>query len=236
MRILRLFSEIKIGKFALGRGGSGQRIEVGAYKLKFNKKKVIFDWIIGVVLSVIGWILLGYLIYDLINLFILPIWTDSFDALDALILNKIIKLIVILFAFAIILTRGQLILSRVKTFRMYSTILSADPTNSIERIAASTDIPKVKFVNTNLSNKNLFVQDCLVNMINHGYFPKGTYIDPLKNCLVFTSAAQVDTLPDSVSPEGYLAFTCKNCGASNKIAKGSEGECAYCGSHIHFDL
>lgn len=204
--------------------------------MKYNKKKVILDWIIGVVLCVIGWILLGYLIYDSINLFILPIGTDSFDVMDELIFFKIMELIVILFAFSFILYSGRLILSRVKTFRLYSAILSVDPTNSIERIAASTDIPKVKFVNTNLSNKNLFVQDCLVNMIKHGYFPKGTYIDPLKNCLVFTSAAQVDTLPDSVSPEGYLAFTCKNCGASNKIAKSSEGECAYCGSHIHFDL
>lgn len=203
--------------------------------MKFNEKKVIFDWIVGVVLSVIGWSLLAYLIYGLINIFILPILTDSYDILDVLTFNKIIKIIVLLFAAPFILTNGQLILSRVKTFRMYSTILSADPTNSIERIAASTDIPKVKFVYTNLTNKNLFVQDCLVNMINHGYFPKGTYIDPSKNCVVFPNEAQANTPTDSVSPEGYLAFTCKNCGALNKVAKNSEGECAYCGTQVHFD-
>jgi len=198
--------------------------------LKFNQRKVTFDWIVGLIFNIIGWILLASIASSFIMLFKLP----SPKIVSSLTPSMAITFFFLVIISSIFFSKGRMMLARVKTFKMYTAILSVDPTNSIERIAASTEIPKVKFIQSSSSDKTQFVQDCIINMINHGYFPKGTFIDPEKKAIVFP-AAPGKTTTSPVTAEEYITFTCKNCGASNKIVKSSENECAYCGTLFNFE-
>jgi len=116
--------------------------------------------------------------------------------------------------------RGKLI----KLFKNYAIRLSSDPMRSIDLLAENTGT-SVDVVRNNLQL-----------MILKGYF-KNTYIDLDQNCIVFTNDRATKTAPavdSSITDSSIklITVTCKGCGASNKIQRGSVGECEFCGSHI----
>jgi hypothetical protein len=198
-----------------------------AYSMRFNESKVQIDWIIAILLIIISRILFVYYIYFAIYQFVLPFELYSFDVFT---FQKVITFVVIAIISSILYRKGRVMLSRIKTFKLYVSILSADPTNSIGYIAASTDLPKVSFITSSYSNKNQFVQNCIVSMISKGYFQQGTYIDPIKNCVVFPDTSQLTGTSGSDKSIEYITFTCPSCGASNKAEKSIEIECEFCGT------
>lgn len=101
-----------------------------------------------------------------------------------------------------------------KDFDRFSAWLAADPVKSVERLAAAMGIapPAAK--------------KRLKRMIGRGFFP-GMYIDEQRGCAVFPSQAQT-ALPQTA----FVTVACSGCGATNKIVKGTVGECEFCGSQI----
>lgn len=112
-------------------------------------------------------------------------------------------------------------------FKKYIAHLSADPSGSLENLASATgaSVDKVK--------KNLKY------MINKRFFTDA-FINEQTSQLIFPSMAQrlqqqAQTMPyagpGTAQPE-LVVCTCRCCGGINKIAKGTAGECDYCGSPL----
>ncbi|NFG62000.1 hypothetical protein [Clostridium sp. CMCC3677] len=114
----------------------------------------------------------------------------------------------------------------IEDFKSYAQILSNDPTGSIENLVSSLGVSQDAVL------KNLKL------MINEKYFVNA-YIDVENNSIVFPSklgekinkSGQVKE-ENSQSNVEYVAIACKNCGASNKVQKGTVCECEFCGSQI----
>lgn len=112
-------------------------------------------------------------------------------------------------------------------FKKYVSQLSVDPTGSIENIAAATG------TSVDVVKKNLKF------MIKKNYFTSA-YIDEKNNQLVLTvqKTQQEQYTPQASgnssanSQTVMVTCNCKCCGGINKIAKGSVGECDFCGSPI----
>ncbi|WP_455715022.1 hypothetical protein [Anaerosporobacter sp.] len=124
----------------------------------------------------------------------------------------------------------------ISDFRTYITMLSSDPTGSIENLAL------------NLGTSQDVVINNLQQMIIKKYFVNA-YIDSSNNRVVLAHAGvKKNTVPNAYSniqtasnpnidkknekEEEYISVTCKSCGGINKITKGEVGECEYCGSPI----
>lgn len=111
-------------------------------------------------------------------------------------------------------------------FKKYVTQLSVDPSGSLENLAsaAGTSVDVVK--------KNLQY------MIKKKFF-SDAFINEKENQLVLPSMAQraqqgqTPQFAASGTPQRELvACTCPCCGGLNKIAKGTLGECDFCGSPL----
>lgn len=112
----------------------------------------------------------------------------------------------------------------IKNFKSYVQRLSVDPTSSIENLASG------------LGTSQDVVKMNLEKMIKKRYF-SNAYIDTENNRIVFSKASeqQTNTIKVNQSNEPkieYITVTCKSCGGINKIAKGTVGECEYCGSPL----
>ncbi|MBU5484136.1 hypothetical protein KQI86_07320 [Clostridium sp. MSJ-11] len=113
----------------------------------------------------------------------------------------------------------------IRLFKTYSARLASDPTKSIDLLATSTG------VTVDVAKKNI------TEMINRGYFTNA-YIDLNRNCLVFAGETQpvqqANTMktPNNQPQQEYITVTCGGCGATNKVIKGTVGECEYCGTQI----
>lgn len=114
-------------------------------------------------------------------------------------------------------------------YRKYISIIINQGITTIDSIAAAFPV-----------DYDLAVKD-LQKMIDRGYF-KGAYIDNTKRQIMLPDGRQADT--DNLSSQTdtiqrtavqMRAVTCKNCGANNKIAVGTAGECEYCGSPLNAD-
>ncbi|MBW6411380.1 hypothetical protein [Clostridium weizhouense] len=113
----------------------------------------------------------------------------------------------------------------IKNFKTYVSILSVDPTGSLENLASS------------LGTSQDIVKNNLKLMCDKKYFVNA-YLDTERNCIVFPSKSeQINSTAQqsskvSESNKEYNTVKCKNCGADNKIPKGIIGECEFCGSQI----
>lgn len=115
----------------------------------------------------------------------------------------------------------------IKNFKIYVPRLSADPTGSLENLAAG--------VGTSLDD----VKKNLQKMIDKKYFVNA-YLDTKENRIVFPSMAgqkstqtqQFQNVNMDAPKVEYTTITCKNCGAMNKAIKGNVTECEFCGSQI----
>jgi len=197
--------------------------------LEFNEKKVKSERTAGIICSVIGWIMVVYGFYNLINFFILVSRTGNGSFVEFAIAFSLI------FIGIIIVSTISYNFSRIKVYKMYFAILSTDPTRSIANLAACSNIqltyPLSAAYNSEARLTNS--QRNLMKLINKGYFPKGTYIDLGKNRLVLPCDASENTVSKSADGSIYITAICKNCGAANKMVKGSAGECEYCGCFLN---
>ena len=109
----------------------------------------------------------------------------------------------------------------IKAFHDYSTRFATDPTKSIDILASSIG------VTTWTATKNI------AEMISNGFFTN-TYIDTQRNCLVTTNIQQPTSNGSANTSNlgSYITVQCGGCGANNKIASGTVGECEFCGSQI----
>lgn len=75
----------------------------------------------------------------------------------------------------------------------------------------------------------------LQSMINDGYF-MNAYVDLNSRELImpqrFTDSQTVVNQGSSSANGQLESVKCKNCGATNKVASGTAGECEYCGSPL----
>lgn len=180
-----------------------------------KKAKIVIASIWGKLLVILGWvfaifwglIILGALIDD-------KKYEMSFYVFCLLLL-----------IIAIIMIRaGRKINKRIKLFKQYVVILSTDPTHSLTQLASSTG----QSVDQVIQNVSL--------MIKKKYFADA-YIDKDGNYIIFgqhnppQNAAPSFSAPAEAKPE-YIVVTCKGCGATNHIIKGSVSECEYCGSKL----
>ncbi len=138
--------------------------------------------------------------------------------------GTIIVILVLLLLSIFLLYRGIRRGRMIKLFKSYVTRLSTDATHSIDLLAEGTGT-SVDVVKRNLQQ-----------MIKKRYFANA-YIDTQQNRIVFPQQATIKTSvsaePSAAGPDTeYETVTCKGCGAANKIAKGSGGECEFCGCQL----
>lgn len=110
----------------------------------------------------------------------------------------------------------------VRTFKKYTVRLAADATKSIDLLAETTGTA-IDVVVKNVKK-----------MINAGFF-SNAYLDMERHCIVFANENQAykPSVPRQPSAAGsYVTVQCGGCGATNKIASGTVGECEFCGSKI----
>lgn len=113
----------------------------------------------------------------------------------------------------------------IKKFNDYSVRLKSDPLKTLPDLASEVNEPI-----TDLAKD-------INRMIVYGFFPN-SYIDAKTGRLItpdsimqitsFTNQ-NTHTVSDKIA---YVTVQCKNCGATNRIVKGSVGECEFCGSQI----
>jgi hypothetical protein len=110
------------------------------------------------------------------------------------------------------------------SFKKYVAVLSADPTGSIENMAAA--------VGTSVDACKADLQ----KMIDKKFFTTA-YIDRENNRLVIPTVTAPDSNTAAASERGsesasYVSCNCPNCGGINKIMKGMVSECDFCGSPL----
>ncbi len=143
--------------------------------------------------------------------------SEAFDVVMVLFFAGITALGVML------ILKGNKKIKLIKTFHDYSARLSSDPEKSIDLLAASTG------ATVEATTKNI------LDMISVGFF-QNCYVDTQHNKLImnnqnnFQQSQVVPTQPQKAVK--YVTVQCKGCGATNKIASGSVGECEFCGSQI----
>lgn len=114
-------------------------------------------------------------------------------------------------------------------FDAYSKRLASDPQKSLNILASEINVP----IDALIKDVN--------KMIVLGLFPNG-FIDAKSGRLIIPnsntnansseSRYSADVNTDLSGEPEYVTVQCQNCGATNKIVKGSVGECEFCGSQI----
>lgn len=111
--------------------------------------------------------------------------------------------------------------SFIKTFKVYASILSGDPTKSLQNISKTIgkSLPKVK--------KNV------ARMIKWGLM-SNCFIDDETETVFFTENFRFHyDYEDQMYKLDYVLVQCKGCGALNKVIYGTSKKCDYCGSIVH---
>ncbi len=178
-----------------------------------SKAKVAAVTLWGKLLSIIGY---AIIIFYLIGFF--AIITDSTEPLDS---SGWTVLFVFLFIFIgiglLLIIPGYKIKKRLKRFRTYVAIISAERITSIDLIALK------------LNQSVDFVRNDLQKMIDKKYFANA-YIDKENNEIVIAGLSfDSSDEREIANPE---VVQCKSCGAMNTKQMGSAAQCQYCGSSI----
>lgn len=116
-------------------------------------------------------------------------------------------------------------------FKKYVYYISAEPTGSINNIAAAMG-ESVDLVKSNLRL-----------MIDRNYF-SNAYIDEQRNCIVISNRAQSGISAELANnnpvvpqqnraPMELVSVTCRCCGAPKTITRGMVANCDFCGSSIN---
>lgn len=166
--------------------------------------------IAGKISTIIGW---GIALLFFIGLFAAPNITEG-------VVGYVIFCLVFIALGVLLIVHGKKTKDRIRRFRNYIAIIANQNETNIDQIANIVQMP----VN--------FVLNDIKFMINKKYFV-GAYIDNDTNSIAFqgrvpSAAGNENTVPNSE----MQVVICKSCGAQNQIAKGSVGECEYCGSPL----
>lgn len=111
-------------------------------------------------------------------------------------------------------------------YKKYSAILAVDDERSLAHLASVAQVPADK------------LQKQIEQMIKRGYFGSA-YInyDTLNLVLVDDELApEIQSASRWVQDTcRYRSVVCPSCGAANKVAEGTVGECEFCGSPLEAD-
>lgn len=168
--------------------------------------------VISLVQTVLGWIIVIF--YSPVTIAGLTQLSEVADVVLLVILAGFISLGIRLIVLG---KRKRKMLTK---YHDYSIRLANDPDKSLIKLAGeikeSTD-DVIKDIN---------------EMISSGLFPN-CYIDINNNQLIMPeSNLYRNSNIHNQKQTSYITVKCKNCGAPNKIAEGSVGECEFCGSQI----
>ncbi len=167
--------------------------------------------------------ILGLIIAIFCGLFAIVGTTQIAEALDVFL----VILFIIFTALGIkLFLSGKNKAKLLSKFNFYSSRLASDPQKSLNILASEINVPISELIKD------------INKMIVLGLFPD-SFIDAKSGCLIIPDC-------DANSPENryagmqssslgepeYITVKCKNCGATNKLVKGSVGECEFCGSQI----
>lgn len=168
--------------------------------------------IISIVQSVLGW----FMIFLYTPTIIVGL-TQLSEALDIVLLVILAGLVLLGVKLVMLGKRKRKLLSK---YRDYSIRLAADPDKSLIKLASET------------KKSTEDVTKDINAMLATGLF-QNCYIDIDNSKLVMPGYATNDTNSNHYKNQiSYVSVKCRNCGAPNKIAKGSVGECEFCGSQI----
>jgi len=181
--------------------------------MKATKAKVVAYAILGKISSLAGYFCGFVGIFGFINEL-----TESFDY-TGLVLSLVFISLAVFF-----IIKGMQVKHRVRRFKNYVSLISAQKMTSLDNISATT------------SQSLDFVKSDLQKMIDLKFFPKA-YIDAAGNEIVIGNGSF--TTPSLPSASGNLAtypetavFVCSGCGASGSKPKGVHANCDYCGAYI----
>lgn len=160
-------------------------------------------------------------------------FADMFDPNRTTTVGDMFIIFIIFALFLYMLIRGIQRVSFTKTYKYYIQFLGQGQSHSIDELAVVLKAP-VHIVRRNLEK-----------MMKKGFIADA-YIDDKTNCINSTRYYQAvqpssvsNSMPNivkpvqSTKPVEYTEAICKNCGASNKITKGSTADCEYCGSVLN---
>ena len=132
---------------------------------------------------------------------------------------NIICIIIIAFCVFLII-KGIRIKKRIKRFKKYIALISAEQMTSLENIAANTN-ESVEFVKKDLQT-----------MIKKKFFANAT-IDNVSNEIIIGDNSAENSLLYKADTQAELeAYTCPGCDASGNKPKGKSITCEYCGSAV----
>lgn len=180
-----------------------------------SRSAIIISMIKGKIASFFGYMLAIPMIFTLISN-PPPELGEVYPATEI----KVTSLIFLAIA-ALLIYYGVKTKRRLKRFKRYISIITTENTASLEEIAGKT------------SKSVDFVMKDLQTMINKKYFVDA-YIDENAHEIVLKKrehkAASVQIESSTFSE--MVTVTCKGCGASNSVQKGSSCECEFCGSTL----
>lgn len=178
-----------------------------------SKSAIRVAVILGKFSTIYGWLLA---LSFLVSLFAAPYIKDG-------VVGFVIFCLAIIALGVLLIIHGKKVKDRIRRFRNYISIIANQNETSIDQIANMVQLP-VNFVLTDMDF-----------MIRKRYFVNA-YIDQNTNSIAFqgraASAARNEIHEDPVPDSEMQVVICKSCGAQNQIAKGSVGECEYCGSPL----
>jgi len=154
-----------------------------------------------------------------LSLFMLLVALFEMDEKDASVL---IALLLLLALCVFSIAKGAQIKRRIRRFKRYVSLISAQGMTSLESIAAST-------------KQSLdFVRNDLQKMITKKFFAHAAIDFATDSILIGGSGASVAASPPAQThaPAEYEPFACPGCGATGKKMKGIPYDCEYCGSFL----
>lgn len=178
-------------------------------RIDLDKKTALFS---GAVITAVGW---GSLAIAIIGL--LASSVGGFEREDIVFI-----LFFIIAGIALILLGRSTRKNAIK-FKKYISIVINQQITSIDNIAS------VMSTNYDVCKKQLH------KMIDKGYF-NGAYIDEFAREIVlpkqYENVSSKSSMNNTPQSQEIQVVACRGCGANNKIAKGSVGECEFCGSPL----
>lgn len=167
----------------------------------------------GRVLSVLGWIFVSFAALGIFTTLTAGIQDDDIQFILFFLISGLIMLYF-----------GKRIKANAGLFKKYIEIVGNKHEYSLKNISNEVNLPADK------------VKTDLQKMIDKGYF-SGAYIDE-ENYEIAMPDINENTDNEQTQKQSSVEMVvvkCKSCGANNKIAKHSVGECEFCGSPISGD-
>ena len=185
--------------------------------MQTSKAAVIVNATVGKIASIIGYTI-GILL--LFSVFGIIISTSKIEV------STITFIIIMLLICVGLIMKGRQIKQRIKRFKHYVSLISAQHLTSLDRIAAACG-QSVDFIRSDLQKMidKKFFAHAVIDILSHQIIIGGGAA-PTVNMPYVQQQAQYAAQPS------LEAFTCSGCGASGVKPKDIPGSCEYCGSIV----